>query len=108
MPTFGRFKPGGRSAPRAKAGLIAVLSNDSGEYSSTLLDVSRTGMRLRGARLPAEGEDVLLLTADVRAWGQVVWIEDDVCAVEFDTPIASVEVQQLQLLSASVEDQRAH
>ena len=35
MPMFGRFKPGGRSAPRAKAGLIAVLSNDSGEYSST-------------------------------------------------------------------------
>lgn len=82
-----------------KAGAVAVLSNRIGEYSSTLVDVSRTGIRLRGARLPFEGEDVLLLTEDVRVWGQVVRCEDDVCAVEFDTPIAPVEVQQLQLLA---------
>jgi hypothetical protein len=105
MRTFGRCEPGGRSAPRTKAGSVAVLSNESGEYSSKLLDVSRTGMRLRGARLPAEGEDVLLLTADVRAWGQVVRVEEDVCAVEFDTPIAATEVQQLQLLAVGIEDQ---
>ena len=108
MPTFGRFEPGGRSAPRTKAGLVAVLSNDSGEYSSTLLDVSRTGMRLRGARLPAEGEDVLLLTEDLSAWGWVVRLDDDVCAVEFDTPIAAVEVKRLQFLAASIEDQQTH
>jgi len=103
MRTFGRFDPGGRSAPRAKAGPVAVLSSSSGEYSSTLMDVSRTGMLLRGARLPPEGEDVLLLTEDVRAWGQVVRMEDDICAVEFDTPIAAVEVQRLQSLAVSLE-----
>ena len=105
MRTFGRCVPGARSAPRTKAGLVAVLSNDSDEYSSTLLDVSRTGMRLRGARLPVEGEDVLLLTADVRAWGQVVRVEEDICAVEFDTPIAPIEVERLQTLAAGIEDQ---
>ena len=82
-----------------KAGLVAVLSNVGGEYSSTVIDVSRTGMRLRGVRLPAEGEDVLLLTEDVRAWGHVVRLEDDLCAVEFDTPIASAEVKRLQFLA---------
>ena len=56
-------------------------------------------MRLRGAQLPAEWEDVLLLTEDVRVWAQVVRLEDDVCAVEFDTPIASVEVKRLQSLA---------
>jgi hypothetical protein len=104
MRTFGRFDPGGRSAPRTKAGLIAVLSDDSSEYASTLLDVSRTGMRLRGAHLPAEGEDVLLLTEDLRAWGWVVRLEGEECAVEFDTPIAAIEVKRLQLLAASIED----
>jgi hypothetical protein len=107
MRTFGRCVPGARSAPRTKAGLVAVLSNDSGEYSSTLLDVSRTGMLIRGARLPVEGEDVLLLTADVRAWGQIVRVEDDVCAVEFDTPIAPIEVERLQTLAAGIGDQHA-
>ena len=99
MATFGRFEPGVRAAPRMKAGLVAVLSNVGGEYSSTVIDVSRTGMRLRGARLPAEGEDVLLLTEDVRVWAQVVRLKDDVCAVEFDTPIASAEVKRLQSLA---------
>ena len=82
-----------------KVGLVAVLSNVGGEYSSTVIDVSRTGMRLHGARLPAEGEDVLLLTEDVRVWAQVVRLKDDICAVEFDTPIASVEVKRLQSLA---------
>ena len=99
MATFGRFDPGARAAPRMKAGLVAVLSNVGGEYSSTVIDVSRTGMRVCGARLPAEGEDVLLLTEDVRVWAQVVRLEDDVCAVEFDTPIAPVEVKRLQSLA---------
>jgi hypothetical protein len=99
MADFGRFDPGARAAPRMKAGLVAVLSNFGGEYSSTVIDVSRTGMRLRGVRLPAEGEDVLLLTEDVRVWAQVVRLKDDVCAVEFDTPIASVEVKRLQSLA---------
>ena len=105
MATFGRFDPGARSAPRMKAGLVAVLSNVGGEYSSTVIDVSRTGMRLRGVRLPVEGEDVLLLTEDVRAWGQVVRLEDDACAVEFDTPISSVEVKWLQSLADIQADQ---
>ena len=99
MATFGRFDPGVRAAPRMKAGLVAVLSNVGGEYSSTVIDVSRTGMRLRGVRLPAEGEDVLLLTEDVRVWAQVVRLEDDVCAVEFHMPIASVELKRLQSLA---------
>ena len=99
MATFGRFDPGVRAAPRMKVGLVAVLSNVGGEYSSTVIDVSRTGMRLRGVRLPAEGEDVLLLTEDVRVWAQVVRLKDDICAVEFDTPIASVEVKRLQSLA---------
>ena len=99
MATFGQFDPGVRSAPRAKAGLVAVLSNVRGEYSSTVVDVSRTGMQLRGVRLPAKGEDVLLLTEDVRAWGQVVRSEDHLCAVEFDTPIAPAEVTRLQALA---------
>lgn len=96
MGTFGRFDPGGRSAPRTNAGLVAVLLSGTGEYSSTLIDVSRTGMLLRGDGLPPEGEDVLILTEDVRVWGQVVRSEVDVCAVEFDTPLASVEVKRLR------------
>ena len=104
MPTFGRFDRGDRSAPRARAGLAAVLSNGSDEYPSTLLDISRTGMRLRGHRFPPEGEDVLLLTENVRAWGQVVRLEGDVCAVEYDTPIAPNEVKQLESFASAPPD----
>lgn len=105
MPTFGRFDRGDRSAPRAKAGLVAVLSNGSDKYSSILLDISRTGVRLRGPRLPLEGEDVLLLTEHVRVWGQVVRLDGDVCAVEFDNPIAPEEVKQLESFSSAPPDQ---
>lgn len=99
MAIFGRFDPGARAAPRMNVGLGAVLSNVGGEYSSTVIDVSRTGMQLRGVRLPVLGEDVLLRTENVRAWGQVVRRTGDVCAVEFATPIASVEVKRLQCLA---------
>ena len=42
----------GDAAPRTTAGLVAVLSTGTGEYSSTLIDVSRTGIRVSGPELP--------------------------------------------------------
>jgi capsid protein len=87
--------------------LVAVLSTGTGEYSSTLIDVSRTGIRVSGPELPQAGVDLVVCAADVRAFGQVVWSEGDACAVEFDTPIAAVEVQRLQTLATHEEEQRA-
>lgn len=100
MRTFGLSRARGRrSVPRANTPLVAVLSMPSGDCPAALVDISRTGARLRGQVLPGVGHQVIFSAESVRVTAEVVWYETGTCAVEFDTPIAAYEVQHLRGLS---------
>jgi hypothetical protein len=99
MRSFGTSQATGRrSVPRTQAHVFAVLSTSAGQHRAAIIDISRTGARLRGENLPAVGEPLTLLAVDVRVAGDVVWSEGSLCAVEFATPIASAEVNLLRII----------
>lgn len=95
MRTFGRSVSGERSVPRSEARRLASLAAGDTVYRLSLIDLSRTGARLRGFELPEHGQAVVFRSHDVRAHAQVVWLENDSCAIEFTTPIAPAEVRRL-------------
>jgi hypothetical protein len=99
MRTFGTSQATGRrSVPRTQAHVIAVLSASSGDHRVAIIDISRTGTRLRGKHLPAVGEQLTFRADDVQVAGDVVWSEGSCCAVEFETPIAAAEVNRLRIM----------
>jgi hypothetical protein len=104
MRTFGTFEARGRrSVPRAPAPLIAVLSSGTDHHAAELIDLSRTGARLKGPTFPGEGAELLFQAGKVRAAGEVIWIDGDQCGVEFDTPIAGDEVNRIRVLANLVD-----
>ena len=100
MGTFGTSKARGRrSVPRAAAPLIAVLATGAAHHSAELIDLSRTGARLKGATFPEEGADLIFQAGKVRVTGEIIWVEGDQCGVAFDTPIAAAEVNRIRVLA---------
>jgi hypothetical protein len=100
MTSFGNSTAAGRRlAPRRDAPICAVLSSATTHYSAELVDISRTGARLRSLKFPRCGEDVVFQAEKVRAAAEVIWLEDDECALEFDTPIAAGEVNRIRALA---------
>jgi hypothetical protein len=95
---FGRFNLRRRAVPRAEMALDASIFAGDLQYSTTVIDVSRTGVRVVGRNLPQEDQGVTIQVGDLRTPGLVVWSDGHVCAIEFDIPIAAVEVQQLREL----------
>lgn len=96
MGTFGRCVGGGRrSAPRETSPLIAVFTTVTSSHSAALIDISKTGARLRGAELPAEDQEVLLSHENVRAFGIVRWVHEDECGIEFDPELDEEDVETL-------------
>lgn len=97
MHTFGVSQATGqRSVPRTDSSLMAVISMSAGDYPAFLIDISRTGVRLRGENLPRVGQQVSFRADTVHACGGVVWSGTGTCAIEFDTPISISEVQRLR------------
>lgn len=103
MRTFGRSNvPGRRSVPRTRAPLIAVLSLSAGDYPVSILDVSRTGVRVQGDILPRVGQKLVFRVENVCVCGGVVRCDGGSCAIEFETPIAFSEVQKLRWLGDEI------
>lgn len=101
MRKFGTSKATGRrSVPRLAAPLVAVLSSDDRQYRTVLVDISRTGARVRGAALPVVGHQVAFRASDIQAFADVVWSEQDCCAIEFQTPLSVDEVKRLRQLGS--------
>jgi hypothetical protein len=92
---------GRRSVPRSSAPLTAVVSTADDQHWTELIDLSRTGARVRTAWLAADGDEVEFLAEKVRATGQVVWCDGNHVAIDFDTPIAAAEVTRIRTLAAS-------
>ena len=100
MRTFGVSQARGRrSVPRTQAPFVALLSMSAGDFPASIIDISRTGARLRCAMLPSVGQQLSFRAQDVHTSAEVIWCSAGYCAVEFDTPIAASEVQKLRDLS---------
>jgi hypothetical protein len=94
---------GRRGEPRAYIQLPVSLEALSGRNSVSLLDVSRTGARLEGASLPANGKDVVLTCGAIETFGTVVWNVSGRCGVHFDEPLGGAELMALRGVAVAVE-----
>ena len=68
-----------------------------------MLDVSRTGARLEGDKLPEVGKDMILRCGGIDVFGTIAWAASGRCGLQFDEPIAVQQLQMLRRLYASVE-----
>lgn len=106
MHSFGVSQARGRrSVPRTQAPVIAVLMLPTGDYPAAIVDISRTGARVQGQILPRVGQQLTFKVEGLRTPGEVIWRNSDMCAIEFDLPIAAGEVRQLQLATANIDQQ---
>lgn len=97
MGTFGKCEGGGRrSAQRAKAALIALVTTLQESVSAVVLDVSNTGVRLRGNHLPEEGGDCFVNIDGVVAFGTVVRCDKDERGIAFDAPLEPADEKTLR------------
>lgn len=94
---FGKRKGGGRrSAARAAAPLMAVVSTVAASRSAEVVDVSSTGVRLQGDHLPHLGDELSVNMEGVTAFGMVVWEHGTERGVQFDSPLDVVDDQTLR------------
>jgi hypothetical protein len=88
MTGFGRSGGGGRRhADRHSAPLEVSFETLTRKAVADLVDLSRTGVRIRGPGLCKAGEELLIRIEGLRAFGTVLWTEGDECGVEFDVPL---------------------
>lgn len=82
-------KPGGcRKAVREDMMIRAAMMSLTDTANVDLLDLSRTGAKLRGTDLPAPGQEVILLLGRLEAFGSVVWRDEDQCGIHFDIALS--------------------
>ena len=94
--SFGRSTGGGRRfAPRQKAPVLATIATLSETRAAILVDVSRTGARVRGDDLPKVGSELILTMERVRTFGTVAWVSREECGIAFDAPLPAGEIQSL-------------
>lgn len=97
MTEFGRRSGGGRRIEaREKLPLPAVVSTLRESITAEVIDLSLTGVRFKGSHLPAPGAFVSLRIDKLDAYGTVAWCTDELCGVEFDVPLSTVELNQLR------------
>ena len=97
MECFGKANGGGRRlTPREPAPVTAVIFTLTRTVSAVVVDVSATGARLRGERLPEAGEELILSIHGTRTYGTVAWVVGDECGVEFGEPLALDSFQALR------------
>lgn len=97
MSYFGKSDGGGRRgtgrSPLAEQAVVSTLSSCS---AAAVLDISRTGAKLRGVRTIALGDEVMLKLGKLQLFGIVRWLQKDVCGVEFDAPIPRHHFEELR------------
>jgi len=76
-----------RRTRRSRATCGAILETPDGEISGQLWDLSETGARVQTTYPPEQGTQALLKWGSERAECEIIWARDDMCGVEFDSPI---------------------
>ena len=90
-------RPGGaRRAVRDEMMIRASIMTTMDSVSVDLLDLSKSGARLRGNALPAPGQEVLVLLGRLDAFGTIVWRDYDQCGVHFDVQLSDQAVSIVQ------------
>jgi hypothetical protein len=82
-------RPGGsRRATRQDMLIPTAMMTMTDSRSVDLLDLSKSGARIRGTHLPSPGQEVILLIARLEAFATVIWRDEDECGVHFDIALS--------------------
>jgi hypothetical protein len=99
MTSFGKRLdgPGGRrAAARAPVLMSAAMHAVGASQTVSLLDVSKTGVKLR-ARVPLElDKHVWIKIPPNDVFGTVIWVDGEKCGIQFDSPLTDEEAAALQ------------
>jgi hypothetical protein len=94
---FGKRVGGGRRiAPRLPIDIPASLKALDCSGGVTLIDVSSTGAKLRGAPLPGDGDDLWITVGPMKVFATVIWKQTKECGVTFDVPLTPLQIHQLR------------
>jgi len=75
-----------RSFQRRSVMLVAKLVTPGAEYGIRIRDISATGARVEGDKLPPEGSDVILKRGFFSVFGRLAWNNGRDGGVIFDEP----------------------
>ncbi len=103
QPDNGPFLIERRSATRSRATCTACLRTLTDESFGQLWDISQTGARISIANPPAQGEAALLRWESTQVMCRVVWSENDMCGLSFESPISAEAVSATARLLGVVE-----
>ena len=88
---------GQRRAERASVLLPASIVTMSAYRFPELLNISKTGAKLRGEPLPPKGTTALFKAGTLNVLCRVVWARDGQCGVRFDESIPDGLLKSIQL-----------
>jgi hypothetical protein len=74
---------------------MATIATLSKTHSAVIVDISQTGMRLRGDQLPEQGEDGFVGFERIRTFGTVTWTTERECGIAFDGPLPANDMARL-------------
>jgi len=90
--------PGGRRvAAREPVLLNAALLSLQASRPVTLVDVSKTGARLRTTEPLSRGQQIWLKVNPADLFGSVVWIDGEECGILFDEPLDDCDIASLHV-----------
>ena len=97
MQAFGRREGGGRrDTDRLALRLSAAVRTLFGSGLLEVEDVSASGARLRGPRVPKAGEELMVRIENVEAFARVIWSGNGVCGVAFEDHLSASDLARLQ------------
>jgi hypothetical protein len=80
-----------RRHARVRVLLSAKLVTTTEETNVKIRDVSLSGAMLQGRSLPRVGSDAIVSRGSFEIFTTVIWRRDDLCGVQFDTPLSCFE-----------------
>lgn len=99
MPSFGRRVdgPAGRRRVQREEVVLAGSALTLGASRAVVVtDVSPSGAKLIGRKLPPAGKDVLLTVGNVELFGEIAWLGHDECGISFESPLDAELVDHLK------------
>jgi hypothetical protein len=103
QPDNGPFLIERRAARRSRATCGASLQTLTGESFGELWDISETGARISMTNPPERGETAILRWSTEHAMCRIVWSQDDMCGLSFESPISPEVVASTGRLIGVVE-----
>lgn len=98
MAAFGKADGGGRRLQyRCVLPLQALVTTLESTCRVDVVDISCSGVRIRGSKLPVKGSELEIAIDLVRAFGTVVWAANNECGVAFDGQISPMQLEALRL-----------